>query len=57
MAESYIEWAEEVAKKANREDCTVTTVIMQLTKEIAKGTDIEKAKIKVANEVLNGETI
>ena len=32
MAESYIEWAEEVAKKANREDCTVTTVIMQLTK-------------------------
>lgn len=55
MAESYIEWAEEVAAKRNTEDCTVTTVIMQLSKEIAKGQDVEKAKVIVANRILNGE--
>ena len=42
---SYVEWAEEVAKKANKESCTVTTVIMELSKEMAKGKDEEKAKV------------
>ena len=51
---SYVEWAEEVAKKANRESCTVTTVIIELSKEIAKGKDEEKAKVDVANRILNG---
>ena len=51
---SYVEWAEEVAKKANKESCTVTTVIMELSKEMAKGKDEEKAKVDVANKILNG---
>lgn len=51
---SYVEWADEVAQKANREDCTVTTVIMELSKEMAKGKDEEKAKVDVANKILNG---
>lgn len=55
MAKSYIEWAEEIAKKVNNESCTVTYIIMQLSKEMAKGTDDEKAKIMVANKMLNGE--
>lgn len=51
MAESYIEWADEVAAKSNVD---ASIVIMKLTKELAKGKKVEEAKVIVANQIING---
>ena len=52
--ESYIEWAEETANKCCSK-YSVTEIISKLCKEIAKHGDVEKAKVIVANKVINGE--
>ncbi len=54
MAESYIEWADEVAAKSNVDS---GIVIMKLTKELAKGRKVEEAKVIVANAIINGGKI
>lgn len=45
------EWAEEVAKKSNR---NVLTIMQEFCKEMVKTKDAEKAKIIVANRMING---
>lgn len=45
------EWAEEVAKKSNR---NVLTIMQEFCKEMVKTKDTEKAKIIVANRMING---
>ena len=54
MAESYIEWADEVAAKSNVDS---GIVIMKLTKELAKGRKVEEAKVIVAKAIINGGKI
>ena len=45
------EWAEEVAKKCNR---NVLTIMQEFCTEMIKTKDAEKAKIIVANKMING---
>lgn len=51
MSESYIEWAEEISRKGN---VPTNVVMMKLTRELVKEKDREKAKITVANKIING---
>lgn len=52
---SLVEWAGEVARKVKgNENMSVPVILSEVCKEIVISGDVDKAKVIVANRILNG---